>query len=197
MGLEPLSEAPLCALQPLAPSLRVVLAEAACLCRYLDLSIVLPWPKVSFQVHVLCTSSCQQVVFCAWKILLLVRLRSVPDDSLGAIKLPAHFLWPSLWQRVCESSDLSAWYFPFRGPSPISRLFFSRRPCRSRSLFPSLAPSWWCPCPLMRWALLKLSGFVLSVPSTFSLCRSRWSIPSHCCPSRTVYLLTVSVICEH
>ena len=42
MGLEPLSEAPLCALQPLAPSFLVVLAEAACLQRLLDLSIVLP-----------------------------------------------------------------------------------------------------------------------------------------------------------
>ena len=196
MGLEPLSEAPLCGLKPLAPSLLVVLAEAACLRRFLDLSIVLPWPEVSFQVHLLCTSSCQQVVFCAWRILLLVRLQPLPDDSLGAIRLPARFLWPSLWQRVCESSGLSAWSFPFGGPSPISRLFFSRRPCRSRSLIPSLAPSWWCPCPLMRWALLMLSGFVLSMPSAFSLRRSRWSIPSHCSPSRTVSLLTVSVICE-
>ena len=44
MGLEPLSEAPLCALQPLAPSFLVVLAEATCLRKLLDLSIVLPWP---------------------------------------------------------------------------------------------------------------------------------------------------------
>ena len=42
LGLEPRSEAPLCALQPLAPSFRVVLAEAAGLRRLLDLSIVLP-----------------------------------------------------------------------------------------------------------------------------------------------------------
>ena len=42
MGLEPLSEAPLCALQPLAPSFLAVLAEAACLRRLLDLSFVLP-----------------------------------------------------------------------------------------------------------------------------------------------------------
>ena len=42
VGLEPLSEAPLCVLQPLAPSFLVVLAEAACLRRLLDLSIVLP-----------------------------------------------------------------------------------------------------------------------------------------------------------
>ena len=65
-----------------------------------------------------------------------------------------------------------------------------------RSLIPSLAPSWWCPCPLMRWALLTLSGYVLSMPSAFSLRRSRCSIPSHCRPSRAVSLLTVSVIYE-
>ena len=41
LGLEPRSEAPLYALQPLAPSFRVVLAEAAGLRRLLDLSIVL------------------------------------------------------------------------------------------------------------------------------------------------------------
>ena len=49
---------------------------------------------------------------------------------------------------------------------------------------------------LMRWALLTLSGYILSVPSAFSLHRSRWSIPSHCRPSHAVSLLTVSVICE-
>ena len=42
MGLEPRSEAPLCALQPLASSLQVVLAEAVDLRRLLDPSIVLP-----------------------------------------------------------------------------------------------------------------------------------------------------------
>ena len=124
-----------------------------------------------------------------WRILLLVMLR-----PLGALGLPARLLWPSLRPRVGESSGLSAWSFPFRGPTPISRLFLSWRPCRSRSLIPSLAPSWLCPCPLMWWALLTLSGYVLSVPSTFSLRRSRWSIPLHCRPSRTVSLLTVSVI---
>ena len=79
------------------------------------------------------------------------------------------------------------------GPSP-SRLFLSWRPCRSRSLIPSLAPSWWWPCPLLRWTLLTLSGYVMSVPSAFSLRRSRWSIPSHCRPSCAVSMLTVSVI---
>ena len=41
MGLEPRSEAPICALQLLAPSFQVVLAESAGLRRLLDLSIVL------------------------------------------------------------------------------------------------------------------------------------------------------------
>ena len=125
-----------------------------------------------------------------------MRLRPLPDDSLGALGLPARLLWPSLRQRVCESSTLSAWSFPFRGQTPFSRLFLSWRPCRSRSFIPSLAPSWWWPCPLLRWALLTLSGYVLSVPSAFSLRRSRWSIPSHCRPSRAVSMLTVSVIGE-
>ena len=87
-----------------------------------------------------------------------MRLRSLPGDSLGALGRPARLLWPSLRQRVCESSTLSAWSFPFGGLPPISCLFLSWRPCRSRSLIPSLAPSWWWPCPLLRWALLMLSG---------------------------------------
>ena len=73
-------------------------------------------------------------------------------------------------------------------------MFLCWRPCRSRSLIPSLAPSWWRPCPLLGWALLTFSGYVLSVPSAVSLRRYRCSIPSHCRPSCTVSLLTVSVI---
>ena len=121
-------------------------------------------------------------------------LRPLPDCSLGALGLPVRLLLPSLRRRVSECSSLSAWSFPFRGLSPFSRLFLSWRPCRSRSLIPSLAPSWWWPCPLLRWALLTLSSYVLSVPSAISLRRSRWSILSHCRPSCTVSLLTVSVI---
>ena len=73
-------------------------------------------------------------------------------------------------------------------------MFLSWRPCRSLSLIPSLAPSWWWPCPLLRWALLTLSGYVLSMPSAISLHQSRCSIPSHCRPSSTVSWLTVSVL---
>ena len=100
----------------------------------------------------------------------------------------ARSLRPSLRQRVCESSSLSLWFFPFRGPTPLSRLFLSLRPHRSRSPIPSLAPSWWSRCPLMRWALLPLSGYVLSVPSAFSLRRFRLSIPFALLPlSRSVF----------
>ena len=82
----------------------------------------------------------------------LVRLRSLPDVSLCTLWLPACLLWPSLRLRVCESSSLSLWFFPFGGPTPISCLFLSLQPCRSRSPIPSLAPSRWSPCTLQRWA---------------------------------------------
>ena len=44
LGFVPRSVAQLCALQPLAPSFRVVLTVAAGLGRFLVLSIMLPWP---------------------------------------------------------------------------------------------------------------------------------------------------------
>ena len=44
LGFVPRSVARLCALQPLAPSFRVVLTDAAGLGGFLVLSIVLPWP---------------------------------------------------------------------------------------------------------------------------------------------------------
>ena len=52
-----------------------------------------------------------------------VRLRPLPDDSLGALWLPVRLLWSSLRLRVGEGSSLSPWSFPFRGLSPFSRLF--------------------------------------------------------------------------
>ena len=55
MGLEPLSEAPLSALQLPARSFLLVLAEAESLREFLDLSFVLPCPKVRLQGHLLCT----------------------------------------------------------------------------------------------------------------------------------------------
>ena len=86
-------------------------------------------------------------------------------------------------------------FFPFRGPTPVSRMFLSLRPSRSRSPIPSLAPSWWSPCPILWRALMTLSCYVLRVPSAslcISLvCRSR----SHCRPSHAVSSLTVSILC--
>ena len=81
-----------CAMQPLAPSYRVVLTVAAGLGRFLVLSIVLPWPSVRFQVHLLCSASCQRVVFWAWSLLLRVWLRPLPVDSLGVLWLPVRLL---------------------------------------------------------------------------------------------------------
>ena len=92
-------------------------------------------------------------------------LRPLPVGSPGALGLTVRLLLPSLRLRVSESSSLSAWSFPFGVCHFFLRLFLCWRPCRSRSLIPSLAPSWWLPCPLLLWALLTLSGYVLSVPS--------------------------------
>ena len=96
--------------------------------------------------------------------------------------------WSSLLPRIFKSSGLSPGFFPFRGPTHVSRVFLCWRPRRSRSPIPSLAPSWWSPCPLLRRALLTLSCYVLSVPSAFSLRRSRLSIPFALLPlSRRVF----------
>ena len=54
---------------------------------------------------------------------------------------------------------------PLQGPVTFLALVPQLEACRSRSLFPSLAPSLWWPCPLLRWALRSLSGYILSVPS--------------------------------
>ena len=91
------------------------------------------------------------------------------EASLRALQLPAHFSWwSSLGQRVFESSGLSLQCSSLsRVPTPVSRMFLCLRPSRCRSPIPSLAPSWWSPCPLWRRALLTLSCYVLSVPSDF------------------------------
>ena len=83
----------------------------------------------------------------------------------------------SLRPRVFESSQLSPVFFPLWDQTPVSRLFLSLRPSRSRSPLPSLAPSWWSPCPILRRALMTVSCGVLHVPSAFLwiglVCRSR------------------------
>ena len=100
-----------------------------------------------------------------------------PLSEVSLLTCRCAYWWSSLRPRVFESSGLSPRFFPFRGPTPVLCLFLVLRPRRSRSPIPSLAPSWWSPCPLLRWALLTLACYVLSVPSAFSLLRSRLSIP--------------------
>ena len=71
----------------------------------------------------------------------------------------------------------------------------SWRPCRSHSLFPSLAPSWRWLCPLLWWALLTLSGYVLSVPSAVFFVSVSLIYPVSLSPLlHHSPLLTVSVI---
>ena len=60
-------------------------------------------------------------LFWTCSLLLRVRLRPLPDDSLGALWLPVRLLQSSMRLRVFEGSSLSAWSFPFRGLSPFSR----------------------------------------------------------------------------
>ena len=112
----PRSVAQLCALQPLVPSFRVCLSEAASFGGFLVLSFVLPWPYVCFQVHLPGSVPCQQIAFSAWSLL---RVWLPPLDcrfswhpgAAGALAVP------SLRLRVSMSSSLSAWSFPFRGLS--------------------------------------------------------------------------------
>ena len=79
---------------------------------------------------------------------------------------------------------------------PVSHMFLTLRPRQSRSPIASLAPSWWTPCPILRWALLTLSCYVLLVPSSFSLHRSRLSIPFALSPlSRRVFADGIRPLC--
>ena len=82
------------------------------------------------------------------------------------------YWWSSRRPRVFESSGLSPVFFPFRGLTPVSRMFLCLGTRRSRSPIPSLAPSWWSPCPLWRRALLTLScyffGSVSLIPFALS-----------------------------
>ena len=48
-----------------------------------------------------------------------MRLRPLPVGFPGALGLTVRLLLPTLRQRVSECSSLSAWFFPFRGLSPL------------------------------------------------------------------------------
>ena len=102
---------------------------------------------------------------------------SLSKASLRACRCWRVYWWSSWWPRGFESSALSTVFFPFWGPTPVSRRFLCLGPSRSRSPFPSLAPSWWSPCPLWRRALLPLSCYVLSVPSAFFFASVSFVVP--------------------
>ena len=92
-----------------------------------------------------------------------MRLRPLPDDSLGALGLPARLLWPSLRQRVCESSTLSAWSFPFRG-SDTYLAFVPQLEALSESLTHSIPRS---------FLVVPLSGSVVGFADALWLCPER------------------------
>ena len=75
--------------------------------------------------------------------------------------------WSSLRPRVLGCYRLSPLLLPLWGPPPVSLRFLSLGPSRSRSPIPSLAPSWWSPCPILRRALMSISCCVLRVPPHF------------------------------
>ena len=117
-----------------------------------------------------------------------MRLWPPPGGSLGELGLPVHFV--TLHEAASQRE-----FFPLCLVLPLQGsvtflTFVPQLEALSESLIPPLAPSWWWPCPLLQWALLTLSCYVLSVPSAVSL----RLIPSHCRPSCPMSLLTVSVI---
>ena len=181
MGLEPLSEAPLCDLQPLVPfswwsSLRLCVFGG-----YWIYPMCVHGRRLAFRATCSALPPVSRLSFVLGEFSLWLGFGLCLLILLAPWVCGCTYCGPRCGGE--SARDLaSAWSFPFRGPTCISHLFLSWGPCRSRSLIPSLAPAWWCPCPLMWWALLTLWGYVLSVPSAFSLRRSRWSIPSHCAP---------------
>ena len=75
------------------------------------------------------------------------------------------------------------------GVRHLSRvLFLSLGPCRSRSPIPSLAPSWWSPCPLMR------GPFCSSM--AMSWCAICFALVSFVDPVRIVAPLTPCLRCQ-
>ena len=154
MGLAPLSEAPLSALQLPALPLLVVLTEAAVFGS--------SWFSTWFFPDRRCASwtSCPALP----PVRRLSFVLGVISFWLGfgfCLGIP---LVPCGCRRACcgphcgrESVRVLASLlgsYP-SGVRHLSRvLFLSLGTCRSRSPVPSLAPSWWSPCPLMRGAFL-------------------------------------------
>ena len=132
LGLVPRSVAQLCALLPLVPSFRVCLSL---LCAPLAVGLLPGSPNRLCPLSADCLFGLE------------------PSPSGVASASDGRFSWhpgaagalavPSLRLRVSESSSLSAWSFPFRGLYLFLAFVPLWRPCRSCSLIPSLAPSWW------------------------------------------------------
>ena len=189
----PLSEAPLSALLLPALPLLVVLAEAAGLWGGLgsllgsSLTVgTFPRPPA---LHFLLSAGC---LLC-WEI-SPSGWASASVDSLGALWLPACFLWLSLQPQLCESSCLSPWFLPFRGPI-ISR-FVPQFGALSESLTLSIPHSFLVESLSAYAVALSVALWLCpGVPSAFLcfglVCRSR----SEFRPSHAVSLLPVSVLC--
>ena len=139
LGLVPRSVAQLCALQPLVPSFRVYLSEAVCFGGFLG--SLLGTPRA---VGLLPGSPNR---LCPLSAACLLGLEPSPSGVASASLLAP-------WGCRCACCSLpeaasQQEFFPLLGPSPsgvcnfFSRLFLCWRPCRSRSLIPSPAPSWW------------------------------------------------------
>ena len=71
-------------------------------------------------------------------------------------------LWPSLRPRVCESSSLSNWFFPFRGPTPLA--FVPQFEALSESLTHSIPHS---------FLVGSLSAYAVGLADALWLCLGR------------------------
>ena len=76
--------------------------------------------------------------------------------------LPARLLWPSLRPRVCESSSLSNWSFPFGVPSSIA--FVPQLEAPSESITHSIPRS---------FLVVFLSAYAVGLADTLWLCPER------------------------
>ena len=92
--------------------------------------------------------------------------KPLSEASLRALLLAVRFLVIlTVAASLREFKALSS-VLHFLG-SDTSLAYVSLGPSRSRSPIPSLAPSWWSPCLILRRALMTLSCCVLRVPSAF------------------------------
>ena len=191
MGFEPLSEASLCALPlPACISWWSSLRQWVFGSSWLS-PLFFPIRWYGYMITCIALDPVRRLSF----LLGPISFDPLSWASLRACRCWRVYWWSSQRPRGFESSGLSPVFFPFLGPTPVSRMFLCLRP-RSRSPFPSLAPSWWSPCPLWRScladALLLCPECALRLFLCVGLvCRSR----PHCRPSRAVSWLTISVLC--